>query len=201
MPDGRYSGKTGSFSRDEFSRDAELAEIRAELRNQGSDIATLVKKIDVMAESVTSMSVQMGHLVTKESCAEGRAALAQDLKSRMDSKRDITGVDLPIKDLVKHYVKQGKSTLTPIPYKSKSLSSSSSHRAIKEEKKEHGFAFWIGLISGLLAIIGAIYAFVVFVDRTLQRQERTEQILLQMQQEIVKNSDDVPRKQLPAKEN
>lgn len=194
MSNGRYGAKSANMS-----TDAELAEIRAELRNQGKGIAKLDGKIDVISESVTTMSVQMGHLVTKESCSEGRVALARDLKSRMDSKRDITGVDLPIKDLVREYVKQGKPT--PVPYKEKPLPSISSisNKIIEHKTKERGASFWIGLISGILAIIGAVYVSVVFIDRTVQRQDRTEQLLLQMQKQLSGSSE--ATKQLPANQD
>jgi Tfp pilus assembly protein PilN len=185
MSNGRYSS-TGSKS----SSEAELAEIRTQLKNQGAAIDSLVKKIDALTKNVTAMSVQMTHLVTKESCSEGRAALAQDLKSRMDSSRDITGVDLPLKDIVRHYVKQDKPT--PIPRKK---SSSDSHPRPLFEKKDRGFTFWVSLISGLLAIIAFTYGGSSFVDRMIQRQERTDQILLQLQEKMTEKAGAAPRKQ------
>jgi hypothetical protein len=111
MSSGRYGGSAG----DNSSTDVELAEIRSELRSQGGNIAKLAGKIDVMAESVTSMSVQVQHLVTKESCAEGRAALASELKQRMESGREITGIGVPVKDLVKHWSSSKlRPSLTPL---------------------------------------------------------------------------------------
>ena len=76
------------------SSDAALAAIQTELKNQGSQITIISKKLDKVTTAVTEMNNQMGHLVTKESCSEGRRLLSDDLKQRMDGDRDITGTDL-----------------------------------------------------------------------------------------------------------
>jgi hypothetical protein len=198
MSNGRYGGSgTGNKS----STDVELAEIRSELRSQGENIAKLTNKIDVMADSVTSMSVQMQHLVTKESCALGRTALADELKKRMDSERDITGVGVPIKDLVKHWASsKGKPSPTPIPYKDRKPAPLAVSDANPEQKAKWNLPTWIGVISGVIAIIVATYGASVFINRTIDRQERTDQILLQIQQTLAAD-DDGPRKQAPVKVN
>lgn len=178
----------------------ELATIKAELREQGKDIATISGKIDTMSEAVTSMTVQMGHLVTKESCAEGRSALADDLKKRMDSERDVTGVGVPIKDLVKHYVK-GKPSPTPTPYKAESVSRRG-EPAEQPKKSGWNIPTWIGVISGVLAIIAATYGASVFINNTLERQEQTDRILIQIQRTLANTyPSGVPQKQQPAKGN
>ena len=193
----------GSGSGNKSSTDVELAEIRSELRSQGENIAKLTGKIDVMTDSVTAMSVQMQHLVTKESCAEGRAALANDLKQRMDSEREITGVGVPVKDLVKHWASsKSKPSPTPIPYKeSKVAQSASSAAQPPQEKAKWSLPTWIGLISGIIAIVAATYGASVFINNTLERQERTDDILQQIQQTLADNNEDRPRKQAPVKAN
>lgn len=195
MPSGRY----GSGSSGKSSTEVELAEIRSELRSQGGNIAKFASKIDTMTDSLTAMTVQIGHLVTKESCANGRAALADELKKRMDSDREVTGVGVPVNDLVKHWVEsKSKPSPTPIPYKSSR--SSKSRESDPGEKKKWGIPTWIGLISGILAIVGASYGLSVFINNTIERQNRTEQVLIQIQEALVKG-DDGPRKQAPVKTN
>ena len=170
-----------------MSSEAELGEIRAELRNQGADIAAMTSKIDAMTEAVTTMSVQMGHLVTKESCSEGRSTLAEDLKNRMDGSRDITGHNISVGELIKDYVSsKKKGKLTPVPYPS---NPSSQEQSSQDKKKERGAAFWIGIASGLLALVIAFYGASTFVDRTIQRQERSDQILQQIQLTLKKQGD------------
>ena len=179
-------GTTGLRSKS--STDVDLAEIRSQLNAQGQDLAKIAGKFEKMTDAVTTMTVQMSHLVTKESCAEGRAALSDDLKKRMDSEREITGVGLPVKDLVKHFVssKSGKSTPTPIPYKSHTEIRHTD--GVQEKNKDRGPVFWIGLVSGIIAIMAAVYSSSVFIDRTIQRQEQTDRILLQIQQTLAENS-------------
>jgi len=199
MSDGRYSGSTPTFGK--TSTDVGMAEIRAELRGQGKDIATIIGKIDTMTESVTAMTVQVSHLVTKEACADGRAALAEALKNRIDNERDAAGVGLPVKDLVKHYMlsKSGKPSSQPAPYYAASPSPKESESS-GEAKKARDWRIWVGTISGVIAILASIYSGSVFIDRTVQRQDRTDQILLQLQQTLAKNSVH-PDKQAPVKTN
>jgi hypothetical protein len=194
---------SGSPLTNKSSTDVELAEIRSELRNQGKNIAKLTGKIDVMADSVTAMSVQMQHLVTKESCANGRAALANDLKQRMDNEREITGVGVPVKELVKHWVSsKGKSSPTPIPYKeSKVVQSTSVIEPSSHKAEKWSISAWIGVISGVIAIVAATYGASVFISKTFERQERTDDILLQIQKTLIDNDENRPGKQEPAKLN
>jgi len=174
MEETRY----GSSGRGPLSKDAELAEIRNELKNQGKDIGTLVNKIDTMSAAVTSMTVQMSHLVTKESCAEGRAFLSEDLKNRMDERWDITGSDLSVPKLLRGYLdgKKGQPSPTPTPYHHKGVP--------PEQKKERGAAFWISLASGIIAITMTFYGLSGVIRGNIERQERTDRILLQLQQSM-----------------
>jgi len=183
MTGGRY-GTPGSKG----SNEAELAEIRVELRNQGKEIASVAGKMDNVTKAVTEMSVQMGHLVTKESCAKGRAEMADDLKKRMDSERDITGHNINVGDLIKEYVRGNKrdtpkhGKLTPVPSSIKPSSSQDGGR------KDRGAAFWIGLVSGMVALVVAFYSASTFIDRTIAREERTEQVLIRIQQSLENQS-------------
>ena len=196
-------GYGNSSSVNKSSTDVELAEIRSELRSQGSNIAKLTGKIDVMADSVTAMSVQMQHLVTKESCAEGRSALANDLKQRMDNEREVTGVGVPVKDLVKHWMSsKSKPSPTPVPYKESKVAQSSSVSIQPSKKSEKfGVSTWIGLISGVIAIVAATYGASVFINKTFERQERTDDILLQIQKSLAEGDENRPGKREPVQSN
>lgn len=193
MTNGRY-GAGGTKN----SNDAELAEIRTELRSQGKSIASMATKMDDVTKAVTEMSVQMKHLVTKESCAQGRSDLAKDMKHRMDSSRDITGHNISVKELIADYVGRNKGKATPVPEKIKaSLESTQETSKHLEKNKERGAAFWIGIASGLLAIVVAFYSASTFVEKTLERNERTEQVLIQIQQALEKQAADSKKAIVP----
>ena len=189
MGDGRYgaAARGGNGS----STDAELAEIRNELRNQGKDINGLVGKVDKMSEAVTSMSVTMGNLVTKESCAKGRSAMADDLQNKF------LGRGMSIGALIRKHMDEDKTPGVKQPSSPQSLSPPQP-RPEPEKKKERGPVFWIGLVSAVITIAATIYGASTFISETIDRQERSDRIMQQLERQMqTKNkADQIPSKKL-----
>lgn len=183
---GRYSDlkKSGSESPSSemfLERDPTIVEMSAEIRNQGREIAEMKATLSQVDQSlreintsIIKINVQMQHLVTKEDCTKSRTALSNNLKDRMDGEREITGINVTVPEL---WSKQKNNKNS----KSSKLSNNQD-----STKKNHRVLYWITIGAALITLVGAGWGILSFVSETLERQERTEQVLISIEERLSK---------------
>jgi len=168
------TGRYGASRKASGGTEVVLAEIQAELRNQGKQITTMTKKVESVGETVTKMNTQMEHLVTKEACAEGRRQLSDDLKGRMDGDREITGTNLRIPDLL---AEVSSRTPPPTPH-------SPQPSVDPEPSKQHrGFLFWLGVVAACITVASGVLG-VSYAAIKVQMVLETAETYMETQQQI-----------------
>jgi hypothetical protein len=150
-----------------------IAEVRQEMRTQGREIGEIKKDMKDVSKAVTEMAAIMPHLMTKEHCANTRARETQELKDRMDGKREITGVGMTLPELWEKARIAQEATSDP--------TKSNLHVAVKPQRD---FIYWFRFIASLIGILTFIFGATAFVVRTMERQDRQEQILQQLERRI-----------------
>jgi hypothetical protein len=151
-----------------------MKEVRRELKDIGT--------------AVTEIKTQMPNLVTEKGCHETHAQLmvgvqemkeqarkhtdtvAQDLKDRMDGRREVTGVHRTVPQLW-----QDIAGLSEPP---RGLPEAFGDRP----KKKRGARYWITLSAALLALASAVFGTITYINDRLERDERVEQALIELQQ-------------------
>lgn len=165
---GRYG--SGSSSKPQSpSVEATLATIENELRNQGRQLKAMNQKVDSVSHTVTSMSAQMEHLVTKEACAEGRQQLGDDLKKRMDGDREITGTDIKIPALWQQFQEATK------------VKKSSPPPPAPPPKPQRGFIFWLGVVAACVTISAGVFGVTFAAYKVLDVIQATEEMMQDLQ--------------------
>lgn len=158
--------------------EAVLAAIQTELKNQSNQITIISKKLDKVSTTVTTMNTQMEHLVTKESCAEGRKSLSDDLKKRMDGDREITGTDIKVPALWQNAVAAQLASESSKPDPSPPPESPPPHSA---QQRPRGFAFWLGVIAAFVTISGGVVGVTFAAYKVLDVIDTTSTVLQQME--------------------
>jgi len=139
--------------------DARIAEIVNEIKNQGQTLSQVVNKLDGVSRKLTEVQTQMGHMVTKADCATGRSELADNLKDRIDDRREVTSPGIQ-------------------PLASPSPDATGVQPRVQPQQR--GFIFWIGAISAAITILGTIGTASVLFYRTIDRLERTEALMIRI---------------------
>jgi hypothetical protein len=163
MGNGNYGSRLTTTRQSE--NDARIAEIVTELKNQGQTMAHVVTKLDGVSRKLTEVQTQMGHMVTKADCANGRRELGDSLKDRMDDRREITNPG--IQAVAAQQAQVDQTGVQP-----------------KVEPQQRGFIFWIGAISAAITILGTIGTASVLFYRTMDRLDRTEQLMIQINETV-----------------
>jgi len=137
-------------------------------------IEKVVNKVDEMDRKLTEVSAQISHLVTKEACAEGRKALSDDLKARMDGDREITGMNITLPAFLQQYSRTEKSSATP----SKNHSSTPAPGAPKP------VIYYIKAISSIVSLTFAVLAMTFFIYRMMDRMDQQQQTMQTIQRNM-----------------
>ena len=150
--DGRYRGQGAQPQ----SPEGAIGEIMATLKHHGREMKEVRRELKEIGTAVTEIKTQMPTLVTEKGCHETHAQLmvgvqemkeqarkhtetvAQDLKDRMDGRREVTGVHRTVPQLWQDIA-----------------GSSGSHRGLPEAfgdqpKKKRGARYWITLTAAIL---------------------------------------------------
>lgn len=158
-----------------------IAEVRNELRTQGREIGEIKKDMKDVSKAVTEMAALMPHLVTKESCATSRAQEAQQLKDRMDGKREVTGVNMTLPELWEKARIAQEATSDP--------TRTQQQPAMQPPK---GFVYYLKMVSAIIGVLTFLFGATAFVVKTMERQDRQDAILQQLEKRL-------PEKTAPVK--
>lgn len=181
---GRY-GPQSSGNRGQ-STDAALASIEVQLENQGKLIEKISEKMDNVALAVAAIDNQMEHLVTKEACAEGRKALADDLKARMDGDREITGMGITVPKLLQQYGEAISAQQKSVAAGSSvaDAGTTQSNPAVVNVREPRTVVWYIRTISSIVSLIFAVIAITFFAYRMMERMDEQQEIMQSMQKNI-----------------
>lgn len=169
------SRRSGSSSGRPMSTDATLASIEMQLFSHGQLIEKLVTKMDDIGGLVMGMTNEMEHLVTKESCAEGRKDLSDDLKARMDGDREITGMNITLPALLQQYTRTDKPT--PVQPKSQASTHPSGH-----PKEPKSVIYYIKAISAIVSLTFALFTMTFFAFKMIARLDEQQRVMHEQQQ-------------------
>lgn len=146
------------------STSIQLGQLNEAVKNLGREMGEVKGKVSNIETAVTTLAAQAPNNVTKAECAETRSSCAetrsnvtQDLKDRMDGKREITGI-------------------TQIPQEIRRYSNG--------DKNGKTVSYWVKLASAIVALLMFFAGAVIFINRINERQEDQAQIL-ENQQEIL----------------
>lgn len=142
------------------------------MQTQGREIGEIKKKLDDVSTNVTAMTTILPHLVTKEHCAEARNDTMRQMKDRMDGKSELTGMNITLPELwdkAAKYASDEEKQPKPPP--------------------ERGARYWITLTAAIISLLGCLIGMTTFVVKTLQRQDRTDEILRTFERSLQQQQD------------
>ena len=189
--DGRYRGPGAPPQ----STEGAIGEIMATLRAHGREMKEVRRELKDIGTAVTEIKTQMTNLVTEKGCHETHAQLmvgvqelreqarehtnsvAQDLKDRMDGRREVTGVHRTVPQLWQDIAGMSEP-----------------HRGLPEAfgdqpKKKRGARYWITLTAAILALGSAVFGTITYINDRLERDERMEQALIELQDRLPEASE------------
>lgn len=185
---GRYGGGSGQAPQ---STDAAIGEIVATLRSQGREMKEVRRELKEIGTTVTQIKAQLPNLVTEKGCHSTSASLmtamqelkeqsrkhtdnvAKDLKDRMDGRREVTGVHRTVPEIWSDQAgATGPNPAIPRVFED------------PPAKKPRGARYWITLTAALLALGSAAVGVITYVRDRLERDERMEQMMLEMQRRL-----------------
>jgi uncharacterized protein YoxC len=175
-------GRGDGNSRD-ISLEAALASFETTLEQHTKLIEKMAGKVDDMDRTMAMVKTQMEHLVTKESCSEGRKELAEDLKARMDGDREITGVGITVPDLWQKYVEATRGQATPAPTTSHS-SQSKSRATTSYPPPPKPVIFYVKAISSIVSLVFAVIAITFFAYKVVDRMDRQQVVMQDIQRNL-----------------
>ena len=152
-----------------------IAEVRQEMRTQGREIGEIKKDMKEVSKAVTEMAALMPHLVTKESCATVRAHDSQELKDRMDGKREVTGVHMTLPELWEKARIAQEATSDP--------TRTAQHTAVKPGSPKD-FIYWFKFVASVIGVLTFLFGATAFVVKTMERQDRQDVILQQLERRL-----------------
>jgi hypothetical protein len=150
-----------------------IAEVRNELRTQGREIGEIKADMKEVSKNVIEMAALMPQLVTKESCAVVRSKEAQALKDRMDGKREVTGVNMTLPELWEKARMAQEATADP--------TRTQQQPAVKPSRD---FVYYLKVISAIIGVLTFLFGATAFVVKTMERQDRQDAILQQLEKRI-----------------
>ena len=162
-----------------MSDDVTLASIELQLFSHGQLIEKLVTKVDDIGGIVLSMRTEMDHLVTKESCAEGRKDLSDDLKARMDGDREITGMNITLPALLQKYSRTDRPTPVVPP------GSSATTRPSGHPREPKTAIYYIKAVSAIVSLTFALFTMTFFAYRMMDRMDQQQRLMQTLQQEVL----------------
>jgi hypothetical protein len=124
-----------------------MATVQANQTTMGREIGEIKKDVKEIGANVTSIVAQAPQFVTKTDCMAGQ----QDLKDRMDGRREVTG---------QHDVRE--------------------HIARWNGDKRRNLGSTIKLIAAIASLVVLFSSMIAFGVHTLNRQARTEQLIEQL---------------------
>jgi hypothetical protein len=150
-----------------------------QLFSHGKLIEQLVTKVDGLGLSVQGMQTTMGHLVTKASCAEGRKALSDDLKARMDGDREITGMNITLPALLSKYSRTEKPSPAPLPRTPVGSTRPSGH-----PREPKTVLYYVKAASAIISLTFAIFTMTFFAFKMIARLDEQQQVMRSIQQDL-----------------
>lgn len=178
------AGGRGTGSR-EFSLEAALASFETTLEQHTKLIENMAGKVDEMDKTLAGVKIQMQHLVTKESCAEGRKELAEDLKARMDGDREITGVGITVPKLWQQYVEATRGPMTPVPGGVASPTPKS-RATTSVPPPPKSVMYYVKTVSSVISLVFAIITITFFAYKMMDRLDQ-QQAVMQQQQTVMRD--------------
>jgi uncharacterized protein YoxC len=176
---GRRLGGLGGVA-NSMSTDALLAAIEMRLASHGQMIEKVVDKVEDIDKSVTEMKTTMGHLVTKEACAEGRRCLSDDLTARMDGDREITGMNITLPKLLQKYAQN--EIPTPVPSRVKP----STHPSAPPRERKSAI-YYIKAISAIVSLTFAVITMTFFVYKIIDQMDQQQQMIQQIERNMARS--------------
>lgn len=191
-------GSQGTPNPRRDSLEVVLAQFETTLEQHSTLIEKMVHKVEGMDRTLIEVKTQMEHLVTKESCAEGRRELSGDLKARMDGDREITGVGITVPKLWQQYVEATRGPIAPAPAQ-QPASASKSRPTSSTPPPPKSVLYYIKAISSIVSLVFAVLAITFFAFRMVSRLDeqqtamRQQQAVMQDIQRELKQIDSVER--------
>lgn len=180
FPGARRDRDTGSR---ELSLEATLASFETTLDQHTHLIERMVNKVDDMDKTLVEVKTQIDHLVTKESCAEGRKQLAEDLKARMDGDREITGVGITVPALWQKYVEATRGSTSSAAAQHQETSPRSRVAASIPPPPKTAM-YYVKAISSIVSLVLAIFAITFFAYKMVDRMDRQQAVMQDIQQNL-----------------
>jgi len=176
-------GRMGTGSR-EFSLEAALASFETTLGQHSNMIEKMAGKVDDMDKTLAGVKIQMQHLVTKESCAEGRKELADDLKARMDGEREITGVGITVPEMWQRYAETMRASGSSAGQASTTPPTSKSRAATSTTPPPRSAGYYLRTISSVVSLVFAIITITFFAYKMVDRMDRQQAVMQEIQRNI-----------------
>ena len=163
--------------------EAALASFETTLEQHTKLIEGMSGQVDNMGKTLAEVKVQISHLVTKESCAEGRKELSDDLKARMDGDREITGVGITVPKLWQQYVDVARGPMTPIPM-SAQPSSSKSRNATTIPPPPRGVMYYAKAVSTIVSLVFALLTATFFIYKMMDGLHQQQAVMQDIQRNL-----------------
>jgi TolA-binding protein len=185
-------GRRSDMGSRDLSIEAMLASFETILEQHTGLIGKMVDKVDEMDKTLVKINTQMGHLVTKEACSEGRKELAEDLKARMDGDREITGVGITVPKLWQQYVEMTRGQSTPPPTLATSTPASTPSATTKGRTTPSfppppkGTLYYVKAISSIVSLVFAVITITFFAFKMVTRLDQ-QQETMQQQREVMQD--------------
>ena len=170
------SGLGSTFGRRPLSTEATLASIEMQLFNHGRLIEKIADQVGRIDGTLTEVKAQVGHLVTKEACAEGRKALSDDLKARMDGDREITGMNITLPALLQQYSRTEKPSATP----------SKHHSSTPPPGARKPVIYYIKAVSSIVSLTFAILTITFFAFKMMGSLSEQQRLMQTIQRDLAK---------------
>lgn len=183
---GSYGPQTPGLRRGVESQDvsleARLVSFEMTLGQHTKLIESMVGKVEDMDRTLTEVKVQMSHLVTKESCADGRRELAEDLKARMDGDREITGIGITVPKLWQQYVEATRSPMTPVPTSATGHGPAPKSRTTTSVPPQpKTVMYYVKAVSSVVSLVFAVITITFFAFKMITRLDQQQEAMQQQQ--------------------
>jgi hypothetical protein len=155
-----------------------MKEVRSELKDIGTKVTEIRAQLpNLVTEKgciATSAALASSVKEMKEQAREHTDAVAQDLKDRMDGRREITGVHRTLPEVWSEQAAADAAGHNP-----------AMPRAFEgSRKKPRGFRYWVTLSAALLALLSALVGGALYVNHELERQERMEELMRDLERRL-----------------
>jgi hypothetical protein len=171
--DGRYHNPVGGRSGDPAYGELKelVVAIKVQMKTNGDEIAEIKKQVQGISRVLTMVEATLPNLVTKADCANSRsditkdhAHVVQDLKDRMEGRREVTGVHQTLPEMLAQQI---------IAERKQSKKKDSNPPLPTSPKDAKGPIYWLKVVSAIISVTLALSGAFVFINRYIEDQQES----------------------------